>query len=201
MKKFTELKKRLRKNFRDDQSIQWSDELLDDILLEAVREYTLYSGKATKKILLLTSNSNGVCALPEDFYQIIAVYDENGSNIPIVSYRNLVEKYGDFRQKKGDKPECLCFNFESFGKARVYPALNKNTAVGTILYRVIPDGSQDIDINETALEHHAMFQMYQFTGNTLAQNRFKLFLDAVYQEQRQSVSSGTKSVLRSGVYF
>lgn len=201
MKKFTELKKRLRKNFRDDQSIQWSDELLDDILLEAVREYTLYSGKATKKILLLTSNSNGVCALPEDFYQIIAVYDEDGNNIPIVSYRNLVEKYGDFRQKKGDKPECLCFNFESFGKARVHPALHKNTAVGTILYRVIPDGSQDIDINETALEHHAMFQMYQFTGNTLAQNRFKLFLDAVYQEQRQSVSSGTKSVLRSGVYF
>ena len=201
MRDFTDLKKRLRKNFRDDHNIQWSDELLDDILFEAVREYALYSGKATSQTLLFATNSNGVCALPEDFYQVLAVYDKDGNNIPVVSYRNLVEKYGDFRQKKGDKAECLCFDFESHGKARIYPALNEGDIVGTVLYRVIPDGSQDIDINITALEHHAMFQMYQFTGNALAQNRFNMFLNAVYQEQRQNVASGNKSVLRSGVYF
>lgn len=196
----TELKDRLRKAFRDDYEIQWSDALLDDILDEAQREYALYSGGLVGKHDVVTVD-NPIQSLPEDFFQIIQVTAPDGSDIPVVSYRELAEKYGDFRKDTGSKARFFCFNFDSFGKFRIYPQLPQNTFAGTIIYKRIPNAEEWNVLNTTAIEHYAMFLMYQFTGKAMAQNCFDAFMDCIYREQKQKLSAGSKKIVRTGVYF
>lgn len=200
MLSMNELKKRLRKTFRDEHKIQWSDALLDEILYEAQREYALYSGELTGRHEVLTVNS-AIQSLPEDFFQVIQVIGKDGKNIPIVSYRHLAEKYGDFRKDRGDAPKAFCFNFDSFGKFRIYPELPEGTFAGTIVYRRVPRDGEWCAKNSAAIEQYAMFQMYQFTGKKQAQNCFSAFMNEVYREQRTRLESGSKKIVRTGVYY
>lgn len=195
----SDLKSKLRSRFRDEYGIQWSDDVLDSILREAQREYALYSGRVVGRFEVIT-DERSVYTLPDDFFQVISVTGNDGENIPVVSYRRLVEKYGDFRKIKGSKPEVFCFNFDGFGKFRIFPELPDGILAGTVLYKKIPDNDYSKLVNKEAIEQHAMFQMYQFTGKKLAQNYFQSFLNMVYREQHQGVTGG-KSTLRTGVYF
>ena len=194
-----EMKSRLRKLFRDEHKIQWSDALLDDILLEAQREYALYSGKLTGEYDVFTVDSP-VQTLPEDFVEVISVQDADGKDIPVVSYRKLAEDHGDFREHRGDKAKSFCFNFDSFGKFRVYPVLPPGTFAGKITYKRLPR-ENEWGGNSNAIEQHAMFQMYQFTGKSMAQNCFYAFLDLINQEQPRQVAIGNKNIVRTGNYF
>jgi hypothetical protein len=195
----SDLKRKLRNRFRDEYGIQWSDDVLDGILREAQREYALYSGRVTGKFEVLTDERT-VYTLPDDFFQVISVTGKDGKVIPVISYRKLIEKYGDFRKIKGERPEYICFNFDGFGKFRIFPQLPAGTYVGNVLYKRIPENDFAGLVNKEAIEQHAMFQMYQFTGKKLAQNCFKSFLDMVYREHNQGVTGG-KNMLRTGVFF
>lgn len=195
-----DLKKRLRKNFRDDYKIQWSDDLLDEILHEAQREYALYSGGLTGTHKVVTVNSP-VQTLPEDFFQIISVTGPDGRDIPVVSYRGLAENHGDFRKDKGNKAKAFCFNFDSFGKFRIYPQLPEGTFAGTICYKRLPKEGEWLSLNAVAIEQYCLFLMYQFTGKPMAQNCFSAFMDAIYKEQKQKLAFGGKTIPRTGVYF
>jgi hypothetical protein len=195
-----DLKNRLRKNFRDDYKIQWSEALLDEILYEAQREYALYSGGLVGRHDAVSSGSP-VLSLPEDFFQIISATDPEGNNIPVVSYRKLAENYGDFRKDKGNKVKAFCFNFDSFGKFRIYPQLPEGTFAGTIYYKRLPREGEWAAVNAAAVEQYALFLMYQFTGKSMAQNCFAAFMDAIYKEQKQQLDAGSKNIVRTGVYF
>jgi hypothetical protein len=195
-----EMKKRLRKTFRDDHHIQWSDALLDEILFEAQREYAFYSGGLTGKFEVFAGDSP-VLSMPDDFYQVIGAIAPDGQAMPIVSYRKLVEDHGDFRTQKGNVPESLCFNFDSFGNFRIYPQLPRGTFAGTVFYKRIPKENEWEYCNPDAVESYAKFMMYQFTGKSLAQNSFNDFLEAVYKEKKQKLSAGNKIVRRTGVYY
>lgn len=200
MQSMQELKAKLRQNFRDDHGIQWSDALLDDILYEAQREYALYSGGLLGEHKVFTVNTPEQL-LPDDFFEVVQVLDEDGRIIPVVSYRKLIEKYGDFRQHKGEKAKYFCFNFDSFGKFRIYPQLPAGTFAGTIVYKRIPARGEWAAENSTAIEHYAMFQMYQFTGKSLAQTSFKNFTEEILREKRHRIDAGNKNISRTGVYF
>lgn len=195
-----DLKNRLRKNFRDDYKIQWSEALLDEILYEAQREYALYSGGLVGRYDAVSSGSP-VLSLPEDFFQIISATDPDGNNIPVVSYRKLAENHGDFRKDKGNKIKAFCFNFDSFGKFRIYPQLPEGTFAGTIYYKRLPKDGEWAVVNAAAVEQYALFLMYQFTGKSMAKNCFAAFMDAIYKEQKQQLDAGSKNIVRTGVYF
>jgi hypothetical protein len=200
MLSMAELKNRLRKNFRDEHKIQWSDALLDEILYEAQREYALYSGGLVGRYDVVSSGSP-VLSLPEDFFQAIKITSPDGKDIPIISYRRLAEKYGDFRKDKGSEAKFCCFNFDSFGKFRMYPVLPEGTVAGTLFYKRLPHSGEWTAVNTNAIEHYAMFMMYQFTGKAMAQNSFAAFMDAIYKEQKQSLAFGGKQIVRKGVYY
>ena len=195
-----DMKERLRINFRDQYGIQWSDALLDEILIEAQREYALYSGGLLGRYDVISTDSP-VQNLPEDFFQVIAVISPEGKNIPVVSYRYLAENYGDFRNDRGNNVKAFCFNFESFGRFRIYPAVPAGIHIGTIIYKRLPHDGEYIDGNIDAIESHALYQMYQFTGKAMAKNYWKAFLDHIYSEQRKKLSSGNKKIIRTGVYY
>lgn len=196
----TDLKNKLRKTFRDEHKIQWSDALLDEILFEAQREYALYSGGLAARYDVEAASS-AVMDLPDDFFEVTGVISPDGYDVPVVSYRKLAEKYGDFRKDKGDKPKAFCFNFDSFGKFRIYPQLPEGTFAGTIYYKRLPKENEWTSQNPGAIEQYALFMMYQFTGKKLAQNCFKAFLDEIYREKKSNLDSGSKNINRTGVYF
>lgn len=195
-----ELKKRLRKNFRDDQKLQWSDALLDEIIFEAQREYAIYSGGVTGKLDIITENT-AVMILPEDFFQVIGAIAPDGWDIPIVSYRKLAERYGDFRNHKGNCVKALCFNFDGFGKMRIYPQVPEGCFAGTLYYKRLPVQGEELPFNAAAVEYYALFLMCQFAGKAQAQSYYSAFMESVYQEQKQKVAFGNKNAVRTGRFF
>lgn len=196
----SDLKNKLRNNFRDEHKIQWSDELLDEILCEAQREYALYSGSFVGRVDVVTADSP-VLTLPEDFFQVVQVISPKGENIPLASYRYLAERYGDFRSHKGKEAKFFCFNFDTFGKYRIYPQLPAGTFAGTIIYKRLPSNDEWMAVNSNAIEQYALFQMYQFTNNKLAKNCFDAFIDEINREQHGKLNPGSKKISRTGVYF
>jgi hypothetical protein len=195
-----ELKNRLRKTFRDEHKIQWSDALLDEILYEAQREYALYSGGLVGRYDIVASGSP-VISLPEDFFQVIQVISPDGKDIPAVSYRKLAEDHGDFRKDTGRRAEAFCFNFDNFGQCRIYPILPEGTFAGTIIYKRIPGTGEWSVKNSAAIEQYALFQMYQFTGKAMAQNCFTAFMNEIYREQKKKLEAGSKNIARSRIYY
>jgi hypothetical protein len=200
MKSIAELKERLRKTFRDEYNIQWSDALLDEILYEAEREYAFYSGGLVDTCEIVSTGS-AVCYLPDDFFQVVKITGTDGRDIPAVSYRKLIEDHGDFRNDKGNSPLAVCFNFDNFGQFRVYPVLPPGTKIGTITYKRIPREGENISLNSEAVEQYALFMMYSLTGKAMAQNCYAAFMDAIHKEQKQKLSSGSKNIARTGVYY
>jgi hypothetical protein len=195
-----ELKNRLRNTFHDEYKIQWSEELLDEILYEAQREYVFYSGGLTGKHKVFTATAP-VLNMPEDFYQVISVISPDGQDIPIVSYKKLVEDYGDFRSARGDKAKFCCFDFDTQGKFRLYPQLPAGAFAGTVTYKRFPAANEWAAKNSRAIELYAMFLMFQFTGKAQAQNCFNMFIGEIYLEQQQKLEAGRKNIVRTGVYF
>jgi hypothetical protein len=194
------LKARLRKNFGDDFGIQWSDTLLDRILFEAQREYAIYTGCLVGRYNFSVGPAP-VQSLPDDFFRIIRAIDVDGCEIPIVSYRKLADDYGDFRNKTGSKIKALCFNFDGFGKFRIFPQLTSDSIGGTLIYSRLPDKSLLEVKNLFAVEQYCLFQMYQFVGKSQAKNCYLSFIDQVNKDRSDNLASGNKHIARTGVYF
>lgn len=198
-KELSILKTRLRKVFGDDHGIQWSDSLLDEILKEAYREYALYSGGLVGQYEIVPTGA-AVYKLPDDFYKVVMVSDVDGREIPVVSYRRLLEEYGDFRGIKGDRLKSICLNFDNFGEFRIFPILPVGSCVGRIYYNRLPDKPEGVK-NLSAIEAHCLFQMYQFTGKAQAQNSYNEFIDLISSDERNRLFNGRTNIRRSGVYY
>lgn len=196
----TELKNRLRKVFHDEYKIQWSDEILDGIITEARREYAFYSGSVTGFHKVTTSGGEYEL-LPEDFFQVMGVFAPDGKSIPVVSYRKLIEEHGDFRKDTGSVPKAFCFNFDDFGRFRIYPRLPAGTFAGSVFYKKLPDENNNTFINSRAVELYALFLMCQFSGKKQAVNYFASFQGEIYLEQRQRTAAGNKNIGRTGIYY
>jgi hypothetical protein len=199
-KTMTDLKNKLRRTFRDEYKIQWSDKLLDDILFEAQREYALFSENLVGEYRIV-STASPVINLPEDFFQIKRVVSADGRNIDIVSYRYLAEKYGDFRKAKGDRVKYACCNFDGFGKMRIFPQVPENIFVGTVIYNRCPQFGEWDGKNADAIEKYALFQMCQFTGKKQALNYYNEFIDIINRQKRNNLAFGNKNIERTGAFY
>jgi hypothetical protein len=199
-KTMTDLKNKLRRTFRDEYKIQWSDKLLDDILFEAQREYALFAETLTGEYKVI-STASAVQTLPEDFFKVKRVISPDGKDIPIVSYRQLVDEYGDFRKIKGNQVKYFCFNFDGFGKMRIFPQVPADIFVGTIFYTRCPQYGEWDGKNADAIEKYALFQMCQFTGKKQAQNYYNDFIDIINSHDKNNLAFGNKNIERTGVFY
>jgi hypothetical protein len=194
------LKEKLRKTFRDDFGIQWNDALLDEIIFEAQREYALHSGCLQGECDCVV-NINGLFLLPEDFFQAIRIMDTSGRVIPIESYRVLVDKHGDFRAIRGDKARAVCFDFDSLKFMRVFPVLPDGAEIGKLFYKRLPHPGKFEVKNTSAVEQHALYQMFLFAGKQQAQVAYQSFLEMVYRDQTKKISSNNNSIARTGSFY
>jgi hypothetical protein len=194
------LKERLRKAAGDSFGVQWSDALLDKIILESQREYVFFTGGLVGEAKLIAGKSP-VQSLPDDFFKIIRAFTPDGKTIPITSYRKLADDYGNFLDIKGLKVESLCFNFSDFGKYRTFPAVPEGTVIGTLIYSRVPSEKHLEVKNLYAVEQYALFMMFQLTGKPQAENYYLSFLQQVNKEQSEGIGHGSKHIQRTGVYY
>lgn len=195
-----DMRKDLRLMFQDKYAVQWSDDLLDEIIYEAMREYAFYS----RRLIASTDLSSGLSAVlrcPDDFIAPNIVIGVDGREIPVVSYRRLATVYGDFRKITGDTVKCVCFDFDGHGFMRVFPQIPANTVIGKMYYSRLPLTIDWSIKNMEAVKAYALFIMFSFAGKAQAQNHYEKFIELVNKEKANSIQIGNCRTQRKGRFF
>ncbi len=178
---YKEVRDFVRNAFRDDLATLWPDDDLDLLIDEAQREYCLMTSALTGEEWLYGGSGN-VVDLPADFISPVKAFSPAGLEIPFISWRVLETLHPDFRSVTGDFLQALCFDFDTYGKLRFYPALpgpSRLYYVGKLIYHRFPAaGVLEIeDVN--AIEQHVLFQMFLLSGKKSSMNHYAAFIDAV----------------------
>lgn len=197
---YKNLRNKLRTNARDNFSVQWSDTALDNIINDAQREYSFYAQNLVGDIEI-KSSASGIIRLPEDFISPIKFISDDGREIPVVSWRELVRQYNDFRKVKGEKVQYICFDFDGYSFARLFPAIPQDTVVGKLKYTRF--AAKDIieTKNTEAIKEHCLFQMSFVTGNRKYAEHYGNFVRLVNNENRSSHTLNIRKNVRRGVYY
>jgi hypothetical protein len=194
------LKNRLRRTFRDDYNIQWSDALLDEIIFEAQREYALYSGCLLGKTNIVSQN-NPVLDCPDGFIKIVQAFDNDGKVLPVVSFRRLAADYGDFRKQTGNKAKCLVFDFDDHKKFRIFPQIPAGIKIGVMHYQRLPE-SVNIEVkNFDAVEAYSLYMMFLMVGKDIATVWYEKFIELVNKDNSAFYNPGVSRSVKSGRYF
>lgn len=198
---FEDLRYDLRNIMRDESGFQWPDAVLNGIINQAQREYSIYSGKLCGEKEIVSSLDSAIHVLPDDFIEPLKFIDLKGSQIPFVSWKYLNEKYPDFRKIKGDFIECVCFDFDGFGKFRIFPHLLHEKNVGKIIYRRFAHENVLEKCNLTAVKSHCLYQMSLFSGKTSANNYWNEFISLVNKESRSDSVLRNRQKYRHGSFY
>ena len=195
---FASLWYELRKVMRDESGFQWSDAVLNGIINQAQREYSLYSGKLCGDCEVPFSD---VHAVPDDFIEPLKFIDSNGRDIPFVSWRYLNEMYPDFRKVTGNTLEFVCFDFDGYGKFRLFPHIKCDGYAGNLFYRRFAHEDVLENCNIQAVKSHCLYQMCFFAGKTLAENYWNEFINLVNKESRSDTVLKNIQRSRHGSFY
>ena len=197
---FALLRHELRLIVRDESGFQWSDAALDAIINHAQREYSLYSGKLCGECDVFFEGSD-VHVAPEDFIEPLKFVDDKSRDISIVSWRYLNELYPDFRKINGSALEFVCFDFDGYGKFRTFPHLSANGYLGKLYYRRSAHDDVLENCNEQAVKNHCLYQMFLFSGKSVASNYWNEFIDLVNKESRSNIVLKNRQEHRLGSFY
>lgn len=197
---FSSLRSELRTAIRDLHGLQWSDTALDAIINEAQREYALYSSELTSSFEVIAHES-GIQTAPVDFIEPLRYVTPDGFEHPIVSWRYLHERHPDFRKIDGSYGEALCFDFDGFGKYRIFPRLAAGSPAGCVYYRRLP-AKDKLEFHDTEpIVQHSLYQLFLLTGKGSAVNYFDRFVRLVNRESRSSQTLRNRRSHRCGSYY
>lgn len=197
---YKELRNMLRTNARDMFSVQWSDAALDTIINDAQREYSFYAQNLVGEFEI-KSSASGVVRLPEDFISPIKAIDNEGREIPVVSWRKLVEQYDDFRKVKGEKVNCFCFDIDGYRYMRLFPAIDAGVNVGKLIYtRFSADNKWETD-NKAAIKEHCLFQMSFVSGNGKYNLHYGNFIRLINEETRSNHTLNVRKNIRNTMWY
>lgn len=197
---FASLRYDLRKTMRDDSGFQWSDAVLNSIINQAQREYSLYSGKLCGDCEVFSSDSD-IHFVPDDFIEPLKFVDSRGNDIPFVSWVYLNELYPDFRKITGTSLQYICFDFDGYGKFRLFPHLLHKKSVGKLFYRRVSQDNVMENCNPQAVRSHCLYQMCFFAGKATASNYWEEFLSLVNKESRSDTVLKNRQKSRHGSFF
>lgn len=197
---YNNLRHELRMNVRDEYGIQWSDTALDIIINDAQREYSFYAQNLVGECEIKSSDLS-VIQLPEDFISPIKIIDTKGREIPIVSWRELVKEYDDFRKVKGEKVQYCCFDFNGSRYMRIFPIIPADLLIGTLLYTRF--SAQDkLEVKNTdALKEHCLFQMAFVTSNNKYSEHYNNFIRLIDTENRSNHTLNVRKKHRCPVWY
>lgn len=196
---FATLRDELRSAIRDDYDLLWSDAELDEIINEAQREYSLYTGTLTASVTVF-STENEVHDAPPDFIEPIQFINHSGYEIPIVSWQKLNVLYPDFRKVTGNCIQAVCFDFDGYKKFRFFPKTPPGES-GTLFYRRTAKKNKIDTRNREAIKQHALFQIFMLTGKSAFENYWKNFLMAVNREARSPQTMRNRKDICGGRFY
>ena len=195
---FASLRHELRQVMRDESGFQWSDAVLNGIINQAQREYSLYSGKLCGECKV---SFGDVHVVPDDFIEPLKFIDTKGRDIPFVSWRYLNEMYPDFRKVAGSTLEFVCFDFDGYGKFRIFPHVSSEGYAGNLYYRRLSHDNILENCNHHAVKSHCLYQMFFFAGKTTASNYWDEFISLVNKESRSDTVLKNIQKNRHGSFF
>jgi len=197
---FTSIRELVRKSIRDLLGLVWDDTALDYAINEAQREYAILSGSLVGSVPV-HSSEDGVFSLPDDFLAPVKFIDTKGFEVPFYSWRNIHDKYPDFRKQTGDFLQAIITDFDGGGKLRLFPVLPVSlTPVGTLFYQRLPQKDKVETNNVRAIELYSLFQAFMIDGNPSASVYYNQFVQAVNQENLVQRGMKNKSIHR-GRFF
>lgn len=198
---FAPIRELVRKSIRDLLGLVWDDTALDYAINEAQREYAILSGSLVGSVSVHSSES-GVFSLPDDYLAPVKFIDNKGYEVPFYSWRNIHDKYPDFRKQKGAFVQAIITDFDGYGKLRLFPILPVSlTPVGKLYYQRLPKKDIIETKNVRAIELHSLFQAFMIDGNPSASVYYNQFAQAVNEESAVQRGMKTKSRLRRGRFF
>lgn len=185
---------------RDESGFQWSDAVLNGIINQAQREYSLYSGKLCGECEVFY-NELDIHVAPDDFIEPLKFTDTRGRDIPFVSWRYLNDLYPDFRKITGHTLEFVCFDFDGYGKFRTFPRILHKEKLGKLYYRRTAHEDVLENCNEQAVKNHCLYQMFFFTQKSAANNYWKEFVNLVNKESRSDILLKNRQENRHGSFY
>lgn len=190
----------VRNAFRDDLATLWPDDELDLLIDEAQREYCLMTQALTGEVTI-TSAERGLIDLPADFISPVKAFTPDGLDVPFISWHLLETLHPDFRSVTGDYVQAFCFDFETYGRLRLYPVVPIGVVVGKLIYSRFPAaGILEIeDVN--AIEQHVLFQMFLLSGKPSSINHYSNFIAAVNEYTGSNRRLSLRPRGRSGRFF
>lgn len=198
---FTSIRELVRKSIRDLLGLVWDDTALDYAINEAQREYAILGGSLVAQTKVYATES-GVFSLPDDYLVPVKFIDNYGIEVPFYSWRNIHDKYPDFRKVTGNNIQAIITDFDGFGKLRLFPLLPTSLSpVGTLYYQRLPEKDKLETQNVRAIELHSLFQAFMIDGNPSAAVYYNRFVQAVNEENAVQRGMKTKSRLRRGRFF
>lgn len=197
---FTSIRDLVRKSIRDVFGLVWDDDALDRTINEAQREYAILSGSLVG-VATVFSSGNGVFSLPDDYIAPVKFIGTDGFEVPFYSWRNVHDKYPDFRKVTGDQLQCIIPDFDGYGNMRMFPAIPAGTKAGTLYYQRLPEPDKLETKNKRAIELHSLFQAFLLDGNASASIYYNRFRSAVNGESSIQRGIKTKSEFRRGRFY
>jgi len=181
-----------------DTGLQFTDALLSEVIGEAQREYSLMSGELIARSPI-RAGKGGVCAVPADFIYPVKFIGTDGQEKPFYSWRYLNDQYGDFRKVCGSELRGVIFDFESFGKMRLFPQLPEGTEAGTLYYARLAK-ADELEVNDLeAVKDHALFQMFLLSGNNAAGEYYDRFVNRLNEGAVRK--RNLRSAVRRGRFY
>lgn len=198
---FTSIRELVRKSIRDLLGLVWDDTALDYAINEAQREYAILGGSLVAQTKVYATES-GVFSLPDNFLVPVKFIDAYGFEVPFYTWRNIHEKYPDFRKVTGTHLQAVITDFDGYGKIRLFPVLPVSLSpVGTLYYQRLPEKDKLETKNIRAIELHSLFQAFMIDGNPSAAVYYNQFVKAVNEESAVQRGMKTKSRLHRGRFF
>ena len=186
---FASIRELVRKSIRDTLGLVWDDTALDYAINEAQREYAILSGSLVANVTVIAAES-GVFSLPDNFIAPVKFIGVDGHDVPFYTWKNIHDKYPDFRKVRGNQLQAIITDFEGYGYLRQFPVLSSPGIVGTLYYQRLPEKNKIETQNVRAIELHSLFQAFLLDGNPSASVYYNQFTLAVNEEN--AVQRGMK---------
>ena len=197
---YSGVRDRVRLMVRDGHALLLDDTMLDELIDESQREYALLSGSLTGEAEVSDSGS-GVWDCPHDWISSIRFTGIDGLDVPFYSWKNLHDKFGDFREITGDHVQCVIPDFDGFGKIRMFPKSREPKIAGKIYYKRIPAKGKFEVTNIEAVVQYVLYLISTLTGKNTALAYYKKFLELVNHEGNQLRGIGASRRIRRGRFF
>jgi len=196
---FASIRERVRTSFRDVDATMFSDDWLDCFIDDAQRVWAMLTESIVGKEEI-TQNVSGVLSLPGDCIRPIRLVGADGFELPAVPWKRLHGSYDDFRDITGNFAQAVVYDYDTFGKFRVFPKVPNGTELGVLEYVRRPqEGVLEVG-NTDAVCYYVLWIATTFASRGSSPLWRDKFLKEV-QEYNASKVSRLGRLSRGGRYF